>query len=96
MYLGQARRNGGVLARLDGHAADRQKRQEFHAVSVVPLHDRTDQPTIDAIEGRAADELGLGGCLRSGTRARVWPSAARWTELVGSARARDRAQLAAR
>jgi hypothetical protein len=96
IYVGQARRNGGVLARLDGHAVERAKLDAFSDVWVLHLHDRTDQQTLDAIEGRIADELQLRGRLLTDRgRARSWPSAARWPELVAGEAARTRADQVA-
>lgn len=94
VYLGQARREGGVAARLDGHRREADKRSCFEHVHVLALHDRTDQPTINAIEGRTADVLGVRGRLGTGYRSRRWPAADRWTELVSCAAARERAAVA--
>jgi hypothetical protein len=95
VYLGQARRDGGILARLDGHAADPLKRDAFRDVWVLPLHDCTDPQTVAAIEGRIADDLALRGRLKAERRNRVWPSATRWTELVASTHAATRAASSA-
>lgn len=94
VYLGQARRDGGVAARLDAHRRDAVKRSCFQSVYVLALHDAIDQSTVDAIEGRVADVLDLRGRLRSGRGLRRWPIADRWTELVSSASARKRAAVA--
>ena len=90
VYVGQARRDGGVLARLDCHVRDPVKRLVFRDVRVLRLYDRADPDTVDAIEGRVADDLGLRGRLNTGRRRRTWPSAARWTELVAGAEALPR------
>jgi hypothetical protein len=95
VYLGQARRDGGVLARLDGHAVDSAKRDAFQRVWVVALHDRTDQATVSAIEGRMANDLGVRGRLSTGRGRRRWPSGAQWVELVAGATAEARAADAA-
>lgn len=95
VYVGQARRDGGVLARLDGHVCDRVKRETFTELWVLRLHDRIDQQTVDAIEGRIADELGLRGRLLTASgRARSWPSADHWSELVAGTAAAARAAQA--
>lgn len=92
VYLGQARRDGGVRARLDGHAADAVKALVFAEVWVVALRDFTPAEVVSAVEGRVADDLAVRGRLRTADgRRRRWPGSGCWEELVVSQAARAEA-----
>lgn len=95
VYLGQARRNGGVSARLDEHANDLTKRDVFDRVWWVPLHDQTPAQVVNAVEGKLADLLGVRGKLRGHAGLRIWPPSALWATLVCSQEARAAAGAAA-
>ena len=77
-WLGQANRNGDLVARLAEHARSREKTEVFTTLRVLHLIDRTPAEAIDSIEGRCADLLGLRGAMGP----RRWPSSDAWQTLV--------------
>jgi hypothetical protein len=84
-WLGQASRDDDLIARLGEHYADPAKASAFVTLRVLHLLDLTPPDTINAIEGRCADMLGLRGTMG----VRRWPCADNWLERV-SLRARIR------
>ena len=84
-WLGQASRDDDLIARLGEHYADPVKASAFVTLRVLHLLDLTPPNTINAIEGRCADVLGLRGTMG----VRRWPCADNWLERV-SLRARIR------
>lgn len=83
VWLGQARRDAGLLARLRAHLSIPERARIFHRVRAIHLNDFTPALAVSAIEGRAADLLQLRGRLG----ARKWPTAEEWASLAGPQRA---------
>lgn len=81
VWLGQARRDNGVAARLRDHLRVPSRAEAFAHVRVLHLDDFTPVAALNAAEGRAADLLRLRGTLGQ----RRWPSAARWAEFCSPA-----------
>jgi len=77
-WLGQASRDDDLIARLGEHSADPAKAKVFITLRVLHLLDLTPPDTINAIEGRCADVLGL----RRTMGVRRWPRAENWLERV--------------
>ena len=77
-WLGQASRDDDLIARLGEHYADPAKASVFITLRVLHLLDLTPPDTINAIEGRCADVLGLRGTMGI----RRWPCADNWLERV--------------
>ena len=77
-WLGQANRNGDLVARLAEHARSREKAAVFATLRVLHLVDLTPPEVINVIEGRCADLLGLRGAMGP----RCWPSGDNWLSLV--------------
>ncbi|MCK2245280.1 MULTISPECIES: hypothetical protein [unclassified Crossiella] len=76
VWLGQASRVGGLLARLAQHERFAVRRRTFARLRYLHLHDHIAHAALDAIEGRCCDILGLRGTMGS----RRWPSARGWPE----------------
>ena len=77
-WLGQANRDGGLIARLDEHARSREKAAVFATLRILHLVDLTPPDMVDVIEGRCADLLKLRGTMGP----RRWPSADDWLARV--------------
>lgn len=77
-WLGQANREDDLPGRLDDHNRNPAKREVFAKVRALHLHDGTPPRTIDAIEGRCADLLGL----REVMKPLKWPLATDWLTLT--------------
>lgn len=73
-WLGQASRDGGLIARLDEHSRSREKTAVFATLRFLHLIDFTPGEAIDAIEGRCADLLKLRGAMGP----RRWPPSGNW------------------
>jgi hypothetical protein len=79
-YLGQARRDGGVGARLRDHLQHPERVRVYAGVYVFEADEFRPSASLDAVEGKAADLLQLRGQV-SGRR---WPVPGDWLGQVGT------------
>jgi hypothetical protein len=77
VWLGQARREFGVAARLRDHIRHGDRLAVFEQVRVLELDEFTPPGALNACEGKAADVLRLRGRLGQ----RRWPESSGWADL---------------